>query len=130
MGIPQVAEELLQVVLVRIGVSVKAEEIDVEGRSAGGYRAIERRAKSVLVGVEEDVGAVVLVVAAREEVVSLISVDKSQNLCPHGTWETYSRAQRYGSRARIFGRAQVSRLKGDMVGYVSSECDESSRQTR
>jgi hypothetical protein len=35
---------------------------------------------------------------------------------------TYSRAQRYGSNARILGRAQVSRLNADFLEAIVKGC--------
>lgn len=50
--------------MVRIGVAVKAEEIDAGGGVRGDVGG-EGWAVGVLVGVEEDVGAVVFVVTVR-----------------------------------------------------------------
>lgn len=65
-GGAQVAEELLEVVLVGVGVAVEAAE--VEGRAGGsgagaGTGEGEGGAVGVFVGVQEDVGAVIFVVA-------------------------------------------------------------------
>lgn len=64
--VAQPAEQLLQLGLVRVGVSVQTERIEAaEGRAGvlnGGW--VEGRSVGVLVGVEEHVGAVVLVVTA------------------------------------------------------------------
>ena len=38
-----------------------------------------------------------------------------------GRLRTYSRAQRYGSNARILGRAQVSRLNADFLEAIMSK---------
>jgi len=62
-GVAEGAEEGLQVVLVRVGVAVEAEEVDLGGGRGGDGGEGERRAVGILVGVEEDVGAVVFVVA-------------------------------------------------------------------
>jgi len=62
-GVAEGAEEGLQVVLVRVGVAVEAEEVDLGGGGGGDGGEGERGAVGILVGVEEDVGAVVFVVA-------------------------------------------------------------------
>ena len=72
MRVAQVAEELLQVVEVRIGVAVEVleqgggEVRDVDAGAGGEGGRVEARAVGVLVGVEEDVGAIVFVVAGAD----------------------------------------------------------------
>jgi hypothetical protein len=64
-GVAEGAEEGLQVVLVRVGVAIEAEEVDLGGGGGGegGGGEGERGTVGILVCVEEDVGAVVFVVA-------------------------------------------------------------------
>ena len=68
-------------------------------------RAIERQRRSVciFIGVEEDVCSIVFVVAEF----------KYESRSLRMEWKAHSLAQRYGSKARILGRAQVSKLKAD-----------------
>ena len=63
MGVAQLAQQILEVVLVRVRVAVEAQVVYLgggrrDGRGQGG-------AVGVLVGVEEDVLAIVFVVAVR-----------------------------------------------------------------
>lgn len=60
-GTSEVAKQLLEIALMRIGVAVEAQEIDRGGRSVG-YTRGQRRTIGIFVGIEEDVGAVVFVV--------------------------------------------------------------------
>ena len=67
MGITQITQQLFKLVLMRIGIAVEAKEIDrgVFGGSLcrGGQGRGEGGPVGVFVGVEEDVGSVVFVVA-------------------------------------------------------------------
>lgn len=110
--VAQGAKLLLQIGLVGVGIAVQAEEVDVEAAAGSrGNIGAKRRPKGVLVGVKKNVGAVVLVVA----VAVGQSVWFSRGRYQSGGGATCSLAQRYGWRARILGRAQASRLKGDIV---------------
>lgn len=62
MGVAELAEEALQIGLVRVGVAVETEVVDLRGGGCDGGG--EGGADGVLVGVEEDVLAVVFVVTA------------------------------------------------------------------
>ena len=63
-GVSEVAEELLELALVRVRVAVQAQEVDgLGGGGPGGERGVWKgRAVGILVGVEEDICAVVFVV--------------------------------------------------------------------
>ena len=65
-GVAQIAELLLQGDLVRVGVSMEAEKVNVvRGGGDGGGVMVERGTESVFVGVEKNIFAIVFVVAAR-----------------------------------------------------------------
>ena len=63
-GVAQLAKLLLQWLLVRVGITVEAEKIDVDaiGSLLSNIRA-QRRTIRVLVGIEKDVCTVILVIA-------------------------------------------------------------------
>lgn len=67
-GVAQVAEKLLQVVLVRVGVSVKAEEVELwlVGGALAGSVGWDGGAEGILVCVEENVGTVIFVVTGKD----------------------------------------------------------------
>ena len=120
MGVAQVAEELLELVLVGVRVAVQAEE--VEGRRGGGIFlggggkvVVDGGAVGVLIGVQEDVGAVVFVIT--ELVLAWCELEGNRVSFCDGF--AYSRAHRYGSRARMLGRAHVSRLKAGITNVLS-----------
>jgi len=64
--VAQCAEPLLEMGLVRIRVAVEAEDVYLGRPGAAGLLPGDGRPVGILVGVEEDVGAVVLVVAATQ----------------------------------------------------------------
>jgi hypothetical protein len=105
---------------IRIWIPIQAQQIHIDARR----RPIPRRASQsliliqcktgpvcILIRVEEDIRAVVFVVT-----IVMISVfaQQSTNNCQPLRF-THSLAQRYGSSARIFGRAHLDRSKGDVV---------------
>jgi hypothetical protein len=76
--VAQVAQLLLQALLVRIRIAVQAEEVDLADAVAiqagrGGDGCWQRGPVGVLVGIEEDIGAVVLVVAGQGRVSNPVS---------------------------------------------------------
>ena len=105
MRVAELAKQLFQVRLVRVWVAVQAQKID----GAVGWGRREGGPVSVLICVEEDVRSVVFVVAVSQLVSYVLPIAEAG-------W-TYSRAQRYGASARMLGRAQVCRLKGDIVRW-------------
>jgi hypothetical protein len=119
-SIPQPTELLFQVDLVWVWVSVEADEVDVWLRMiAVGVVAFicesQARTIGVLVGIEQDVVAVILVVTIRR------LANDSDTF--HAF--THSRAHRYGFNFNMFGLAHVSRLKGDfrdMAAYFVTCC--------
>ena len=108
--------------LVRVGVAVQAEEVEAAEGIAVGRRGgrRERGAEGVLVGVEEDVCAVVFVVTGSSAALEGLADEMERRETWEESWErTHSRAQRYGCRARMLGRTHASRLKGDMMRRFS-----------
>lgn len=64
MSIAQIAELFFQVFLVGVRVAVQAQQVDVEVRRLVCHVLLERRPVSILVSVQEDIRAVILVVTA------------------------------------------------------------------
>lgn len=109
----------------RVGIAMEAEEVRLR-EGPGGGRGGERGPVGVLVGVEEDVCAVVFIVTGAD----VVSKGGPWMGGPGGA---YSLAQRYGTRARMFGRAQVSRLKAVILGgctAAGTQCSSLGSSTR
>lgn len=100
-----------------VWVAIETGQVEVDGgggRDGGGKG--ERGPIGVLICVEEDVRAVVFVV-------TVASVNYRIEVCLGALAEgsarvTYSRAQRYGSNARMLGRAHVCKSKAVFFGAI------------